>query len=138
MNGRIRLPMGPPVQREFYDVPVGSVESMLAKANEYAASHANQFEEILDVYRQVADKAAGTPQEREVMKRVNEISTQRDEVLAREMTTREAKTREFVQQGKYREAFNAWADFPAGLRSFETDQKIMAILEESLPADWRP
>ncbi|MDB6028459.1 MAG: hypothetical protein JWM68_4682, partial [Verrucomicrobiales bacterium] len=136
-GGGMRLPMGVPPRRDFYNIPEGPVATMLAQADKYAAQHKENYEEIIDGYRQVEQKADGTPQAGEVAKRVQDSISNKDRALKSEMQTREAKMMDFVRQHKLQEAFKVWSDFPSGLRNREVDDSIRALLDKNFPANWQ-
>ncbi len=143
-NGRgrlfdgIRLPMGPPAHKEWYDIAPGTPEAMLAAADDYAAKHPDNFDEILDCYAQVEQKAGGTTVGAQVAERSREVSRRHEVALKEAMETREKKMREFLAVGKLDEAYKSWQDFPAGLRNREADAKIHDLLQKNFPPDYNP
>ena len=131
-------PLGPPAGREFYDVPVGAPREMLAFADDYAKQHPQNFEEILDGYRQVEERAAGGPIGAVVAERMRTWSAQKNETLTKEITTRETKMKELIKAGKLQEAYSVWRDFPSNLRSWEIDEQIRKIVKDNFPSDFHP
>ena len=135
--GGVRLPMGPPPRRNFYTIPDGPVSTMLAKADEYAAQHKENYGEIIDVYEQVMRKAPGAERPA-VDRKLSDAIQSQEKVVAEVMRQYESKMQEQLRAGKPDAAYNVWKDFPSNLRSREVDDQIRKIFKQSLPPDFSP
>jgi hypothetical protein len=131
------LPMGGPPMLNFFTIPPGTYESMLAAADNYATQNPDNFEEISDAYQQVKRRFA-TTHLREIEQKISAMTSKRDKLVDEAFSQREATMREKIAAKQWEEAFLAWADFPPGLRNKKTDDRIRNLLKASLPADFRP
>lgn len=50
----------------------------------------------------------------------------------------ETKMREAIAKNDWQGAYDVWTNFPSNMRSRETDLRIMNLLQQSLPQDFRP
>ena len=80
--GGMRLPMGPPPRRDFYQIPDGPIEAMLAAADAYAAQHKDDYFNVLDVYDQVKRRAAGSGRTEEIDRRINSLRQEEEKAVA--------------------------------------------------------
>ena len=136
-SGGIRLPMGVPPVRHFFTIPEGPTKTMLAYADNYAAQHPDSYEELLDGYEQVKQKADESML-RELDRKISSIRNAEEKALADAFSQREAKMQEKIAAGKLQDAFNVWADFPTHLRNREVDEKIRQLLKKSFPQNFSP
>jgi predicted Ser/Thr protein kinase len=147
---RYPLPMGPPPAMPRADlIPDGSLDTMLATADDYARQNSTDYLGITARYRMVLQKANQL-----IMQRIIDAG-QAQVIQARIQTWQEAQNNAAVpvisqftarmQQalaaGGPQAALNAylvWRDFPGNLRSRDIDQQIIGILKQTLPPDFQP
>ena len=61
------------------------------------------------------------------------------EVRSQELIEKlERQMQDLVKAGKHQEAFEVWLAFPESWRSRELDREIIAIIQRTLPAGFRP
>jgi len=138
MRGGLRLPMGPPPVHEFYTVPDGPIDTMLAAADAYAAQNKEKYVEVLWAYEQVHQKAAGSGREPEIDGRINKVFDAQDKAVSETMRQYETRMHEHLRARRPQEAYEVWSTFPSNLRSREVDDQIRAILQQSFPPDFSP
>jgi serine/threonine protein kinase len=134
--GAFRLPMGRPPDPEFYSLPEGPVDSMLAAVETYAEQHPQDYRGILDGYDRVRRKAAGSPREQEIDTKIKQVVQAQQKAVTDTLHQFESQMQEKLRAGKPQEAYNVWKTFPGNLRSRETDDQIRYILRRSLPPEF--
>jgi ABC-type nitrate/sulfonate/bicarbonate transport system substrate-binding protein len=132
------MPMGPPPRPSMNAIPDGPPETMLAAADDYAAKNPNEFMNILTRYRQVMQKAAGTPDVMAVQDKLQQWSAAQNQAATAAIKQYETKMRETLATDGAQAAYEVWKDFPSNLRSRETDSQIIKLIEQVLPPDFRP
>ena len=114
------------------------MEKMLAEADAYAAANKEDYVQIIDRYHVVQGKAEGTARAEVVERKLNLAVDAHEQAATDTIGKLEAKARELLRMGKVPEAYNIWKEFPARLRTPETDQQIRQLLERLLPPDFEP
>jgi hypothetical protein len=131
-------PLAPLPRPDLGSLPDGPLSTVLAEAENYAAHHPTNYRDIVDRYRRALSKAEGTPQEREIDRRMSRIMEEHQQASRKAIREYQLKMDEKLHAGKPQEAFNTWKDFPANLRTLESDQEIQRVLERSLPPGFTP
>jgi serine/threonine protein kinase len=134
--GAFRLPMGRPPDPEFYSLPEGPVDAMLAAMDTYAEQHPQNYRAILDGYDRVRRKAAGSPREQEIDTKIKQVVQAQQKAVTDTLSQFEAQMHEKLRAGKPQEAYDVWKTFPGNLRSRETDDQIRIILRRTLPPEF--
>jgi serine/threonine protein kinase len=132
------MPMGPPPRPNINAIPDGPVETMLAAADDYAAKNPAEFMNILTRYRQVMQKAVGTPDEKAVQDKLQQWGAAQNQAATAAIKQYETKMREALATSGAQAAYEVWKDFPSNLRSRETDSQLIKLIEQVLPPDFRP
>jgi serine/threonine protein kinase len=136
-GGEVPLPMGPPPVRNHSPLQDGPIETMLAEADALAAQPEPDYVTVIEAYRQVLQKAAGTPR---AAARLNGIIQEweiRHQTAGKKaVSDYTQKMKETLASGSPAEAVAVWNDFPGELRSWEVDQAIIQALNATLP-DWQ-
>lgn len=136
---RFPMPMGLPPSMPRSDlIPDGPVTTMLAAADNYAASNPTDFIDILACYRSVMQKAAGTPEGQAVGEKIQKWIAAQNDAANQAITQYQTKMRAALANNEPQAAYDVWKDFPANLRSYEVDNRIMAILQQALPPNFQP
>ena len=115
-----------------------SIVKMLAEADAYAVTNKENYVEIIDRYFVVQNKADGTVLEQAVDRKMNNAIEAHHQAADDAIGKFETKMHGFIRSGKPQEAYNVWKEFPARLRTPETDQQIRQLLEKWLPAEFQP
>jgi hypothetical protein len=137
-RGRIVLPLGRLPRPAASPIQPGPPEAMLAEADKYAAAHPQNFRELVDCYRSVADESRGTATGQKAADKMNQVIEQHQAALRRVMQDYETRMDEKIRARKPQEAYDLWKDFPENLRTRQSDQQIEQILERSLPPGFAP
>jgi hypothetical protein len=137
-EGRFPFPLPRLPRPDFTPLEEGPVDSMLAQADQYAQKNPQNFRDLIDRYRQVLDKTRGTPKAEAVDRKLNEAVSRHQAAQRQAIKSYESKMDEKLRAGKPQEAYNVWKDFPANLRTRESDQQIEQLLERALPAGFSP
>jgi len=132
------MPMGPPPRPDLNAIPDGPVQTMLAAANDYAAKNPTSYMDILARYRQVEQRAAGAPAAGLVQDKIRQWSAAQNQAATAVIKQYETKMRETLATGGAQAAYNVWKDFPSNLRSRETDNQIIKLIQQVLPPDFKP
>lgn len=136
---RFPLPMGPPPRMpDFNAIPDGPVGAMLAVANDYASKNPTEYMNILARYRQVQQKAAGTPVAWAVENKLRQWNDAQSRAAADVLKQYETKMKTALASDGSQAAYDVWKDFPGNLRSREVDSQIIRLLQQTLPSDFRP
>jgi len=124
--------------REFYTIPDGTVDAMLANADAYAAQHKNSYYEILDCYNQVKQKGDGTPRQAEVDDKISKTKAALQKAVADTISQYEKQMRAKMDAKDAQGAYEVWKTFPPSLRNRQVDDQIMTLLRQTLPPDFSP
>jgi serine/threonine protein kinase len=147
---RFPLPMGPPPAMPSANlIPDGSLDTMLATADDYAKQNPTDYMGILARYRIVQQKANQLIMQRIIdAVQAQVIQTRIDTWVAEQNTAASQaiiqytdKMQQDMNAGGPMAALNAyrvWRDFPANLRSRNTDQQIIQVLKRILPQGFEP
>jgi len=137
-EGRFPFPLPRLPWPNFNALSEGPVEKMLAEADDYALKNPQNFRDIIDRYRQVLSAASGTPQADLLDRKTDNVVSRHQAAVRQAMSRYESKMQEKLRAGKPQEAYDAWKDFPANLRTRESDQEIQQALDRALPAGFVP
>ena len=135
-EGRFPLPRLP--APNFSPLAEGPFESMLAEADQYALKYPQNFRNIIDSYRQVQSKAGSAAQADAVSRKLDDAMGRHQAALRQVLQKYESKFNENIRAGKPQEAYDVWRDFPANLRTRESDQQIQQLVERALPSGFIP
>ena len=135
---RFPPPMPPMPFRNMEPLERGSIDSMLAKADEFAKNNPSEFIEIINRYRQVKAEAEGGPKQPEIDTRIETWISRHQEAVGREFQRFEQRMHEKLRAGQVHEAYNVWRDFPTKLRARNVDMEIVDLLMRALPPDFTP
>ena len=135
-EGRFPLPRLP--APNFSPLAEGPFESMLAEADQYALKYPQNFRNIIDGYRQVQSKAGSATQADAVSRKLDDAMGRHQAALRQVLQKYESKFNENIRAGKPQEAYDVWRDFPANLRTRESDQQIQQLVERALPSGFIP
>ena len=130
--------MPPMPFRNMEPLERGSIDSMLAKADEFAKNNPSEFIEIINRYRQVKAEAEGGPKQPEIDTRIETWISRHQEAVGREFQRFEQRMHEKLRAGQVHEAYNVWRDFPTKLRARNVDMEIVDLLMRALPPDFTP
>ncbi len=133
-----RLPMPPNQRPNFAPLRDGSVAEMLADADKLATTSPQMFILHVNAYRQVADRAAGTPDEARVNQKLDTAIARHQAAAGSAITNFTERMQASLRANRPQEAFDMWRDFPPMLRTREADEEILKILEAQMPKDFRP
>jgi hypothetical protein len=111
---------------------------MLAEADQYALKYPQNFRNIIDGYRQVQSKAGSAAQADAVSRKLDDAMGRHQAALRQVLQKYESKFNENIRAGKPQEAYDVWRDFPANLRTRESDQQIQQLVERALPSGFIP
>lgn len=137
-GGNLLLPYPPPQKKNHLPLTDGPLPAMMAEADRYAAENKDDFIGIIDRYRQLADKARGTPMSTEALRKAD-VAELAHEVKSHEMIEKlQAQMEVLLKQNRPQEAFEVWMAFPQQWRSRETDEEISRILTRRLPPNFEP
>jgi serine/threonine protein kinase len=137
-GGGMRYPLPPMAEPEHNAIPDGPVDKMLAQADDFAAKNPNSFRGIIDRYNQVAQKAAGTQYQEDVLQKMR-VAVQKHMRMSRQVLNEYTqRTQELVKSGKPQEAFEVWLRFPSEMWTAEVDDEITKILKDNLPQGFEP
>jgi hypothetical protein len=136
-NNRRLWPKGPPPEPPPA-LDDGPPARMMKEADKFAAENKGEYIRIEQTYRQVEERAFGTPIQQEVSKKLDELEKEHGRVASAAIKEYEHKFLAKLHEGKVEDAYNLWMDFPKGLRNREIDQQIRQIMENNLPADFDP
>lgn len=132
------LPFPPPAAKNFTPMPDGPLNSLMIQADRYAKDRPDDLGGIVDRYWQVVNKGRGTPIGEEAQRKVDNAMLVH-EVRSHELIEKlERQMQDLVKAGKHQEAFEVWLAFPESWRSRELDGEIIAIIQRTLPAGFRP
>ena len=137
-EGRFPFPLPRLPRPDLAPLEEGPVAVMLTQADKYAQENPTNFRNIIDRYRQVGDKAHGTPQAAAIDRKIDDAVDRHQAAIREAINQYEAKMNERLRAGKAQEAYDVWKDFPANLRARESDQQIQQILDRALPPDFSP
>jgi serine/threonine protein kinase len=133
------LPMGPPPPPpDANAIPDGPAPAMLITANDYAAKNPTDYMNILFRYRQVQQRAIGTPVEWVVENKLKQWSDVQDRAATDTIKQFETKMRTALANEGAQAAYDVWKNFPKNLRSREIDSQIIKVLQQTLPQDFKP
>jgi serine/threonine protein kinase len=133
----IQFPAPPPPRPDFSPIPDGPAETMLAKADAYAATNQQAYINIINAYQQVFDKARGTTLAGIADQRINQAIERHQTAMHATLQAYEEKMHAQLKAGKVQDAYEVWRDFPANVRSREVDDEVRRILEKYLPPDFQ-
>jgi hypothetical protein len=136
--GELLLPMGPPTMPTRYPLNDAPLASMLQDVQRFAADNPSNYVAVINAYRQVRQKAAGSTNERELDDKINEWIEGHNRAAKTAIAEHTAKMKEHLRAGDPHAAFNSWSTFPSNLRSREIDEQISGLLQESLPSGFSP
>ena len=132
------LPFPPPTAKNFAPMPDGPLNSMMIQADRYAKDRPDDLGGIVDRYWQVVNKGRGTPIGEAAQRKVDNAMLVH-EVKSHELIEKlERQMQDLVKVGKPQEAFEVWLAFPTSWRNRELDGQIIAIIQRTLPAGFRP
>ena len=134
----IQSPLGRLPRPEMNALQDGPVSTMLAQADSYAAAHPQNFRDMVDRYRQVLTKARGTPSERQVNEKLQNVIEQHQATLRKAMLDFQRKMDEKLRAHDPQGAYDLWKSFPQNLRTFDSDEQITEILQRGLPPGFVP
>ncbi len=134
----MRLPFPPPPQKEFNPLPDGPIPAMIAMADRYAATNAQECVKIIDRYFQIQHKAAGTQWEEEIDRKLSLAIEAHKKATQEIINNLQARMTRFLRENKPQDAFDVWREFPTRLRTPEADQQIGQILQRELPPEFQP
>jgi serine/threonine protein kinase len=137
-QGRFPFPLPRLPRPDFTPLEDGPVDSMLAQVEQYAQKNPQNFRAIIDRYRQVLDKVRGTARAEAINRKLDDVVDRHQAATRQALSGYEAKMNEKLRAGKPQEAYDLWKDFPANLRTRESDQQIQQILERALPSGFSP
>jgi serine/threonine protein kinase len=132
-RSRILLPLGRLERPTPVALKADTPEAMLAEANKYGAAHPQNFRELVDCYRTVAERARGTAVGQKATEKQNQVIEQHQSALRRALQDYEARMNDKLRARKPQEAYDVWKQFPENLRTRQSDQEIEQILERSMP-----
>ncbi len=92
----------------------------------------------MDRYRTVAARAKATPFEKQANDKLNGVIERHQTALRKAIDEFEQRMDEKLRQHRPDEAYDVWKQFPANLRTLQSDQQIEQILERNLPPDFVP
>ncbi|HEY3762795.1 MAG TPA: serine/threonine-protein kinase [Verrucomicrobiae bacterium] len=144
---RFPLPMGPPPQMSRANlIPDGSLDTMLATADDYAKQNQTDYLGIIARYQIVLQKAnqlimqriVDTAQAQVIQTRLQTWQAAQNSAATLAISQFTTKMQQAMANAGPMAGFNAWKTFPSNLRSRETDQQIIKVLKQLLPPGFQP
>ncbi len=138
VGGNLRLPMPPPPMKNHAPLKDGPLPEMMAEADRFAAEKKDELIGIVSRYRQISDRARGTPVGAEAQRKMdNAVLTH--EIKSHELMEKlQAQMEALLKQNKPQEAFDVWRAYPQAWRNRETDEEIGRLLNQRMPANFQP
>ena len=144
---RFPLPMGPPPAMPRANlIPDGSMDTMLATADDYAKQNPTDYLGIIARYQIVMQKAnqlimqriIDVAQAQVIQTRIQTWQAAQNSAATLAISQFTTKMQQAMANGGPMAGYNAWKSFPSNLRSRETDQQIIKVLKQLLPPDFQP
>jgi len=144
---RFPLPMGrPPAMPRADLIPDGSLDTMLATADDHAKQNQTDYLGIIARYQIVLQKAnrlimqriIDAAQAQMIQTRIQTWQAAQNSAATLAISQFTTKMQQAMASGGPMAGYNAWKDFPPNLRSRETDQQIIKVLKQLLPPDFQP
>lgn len=125
-------PLQPLPRMNENPIPDGTLENMLADAEDFAERNQTNYLDILIRFRQVRTKAADGESADRIDAFIEKWSAERDEVAEREVQRFEQRMNQILETGTHPEIHHegmvVWHSFPDQLRSQGIDNQIREIL----------
>lgn len=144
---RFPLPMGPPPAMPRANlIPDGSVDTMLATADDYAKQNPTDYLGIIARYQTVLQKAnqlimqriIDAAQAQVIQTRIQTWQAAQNSAATLVISQFTTKMQQAMANGGPMAGYRAWKDFPSNLRSRDTDQQIIKVLKQLLPPGFQP